>query len=743
MTVTALGIRHHGPGCARSLPAALRELAPDLVLVEGPPEADPLIPVALDAGLVPPVALMTWVVAEPQRAVFHPFAVFSPEWQALRWALTNGVPVRFCDLPMTQALALPRDDGADDAGEARDPLHWLAVADGYADGEQWWNDRIEETGSDARLFAEIGAAVGAVREELALAETTRSQLREASMRQQVRAAQREGFARIAFVCGAWHVPALGASTATATADAALLKGLARVKVGVSWTPWTHGRLTRASGYGAGVRAPGWYEHLFTSDGDTVPRWLVRAARELRSHDLPTSSANVIDATRLATTLASLRGRPVAGLAELDAAIRAVFCGGEDALRPLLERTLLVGERLGELPPGLARLPLEADLLAIAKSLRLVQGAAATVVEVDLREENGRRRSVFLHRLLALDVPWGRKQDAGRTRGSFKEVWKLQWQPELAIALVDAAAFGNTIESAAAARLARDATATASVAELVPRLGLAMLADLPAALPALRTALQERAARTDDVGALLDAVPPLVHLARYGDVRATDQELVRGLLPDLVARVHVGLGAAAVGIDAEAAQELAERVRAHHAALAVLADDRLLAGADAALLGLADRDDAHAQVRGLAVRLLRGRHVLDEDAAARRLQRELSQGAAPARAAAWLEGFLGGHGADLAHDPGLLATVDAWVAALSDERFQEVLPLVRRTFGTFAAPERRQVATALRSRWDGAKAGPAAVAATSIDRERARPAVAALARLFGLPEPGAALDEGAP
>src|SRR5438093_5228482 len=98
MSVHLFGIRHHGPGCARSLAAALQALQPDCILVEGPPEADELARFAGEPGLVPPVALLVYAPDEPQRAVFYPFAEFSPEWQALCYAHAHGVELRFCDL---------------------------------------------------------------------------------------------------------------------------------------------------------------------------------------------------------------------------------------------------------------------------------------------------------------------------------------------------------------------------------------------------------------------------------------------------------------------------------------------------------------------------------------------------------------------------------------------------------------------------------------------------------------------
>ena len=53
---------------------------------------------------------------------------------------------------------------------------------------------------------------------------------------------------------------------TAKADQALLKGLPKVKVQSTWVPWTYRHLTRASGYGAGIVSPGWYEHLWRCRG---------------------------------------------------------------------------------------------------------------------------------------------------------------------------------------------------------------------------------------------------------------------------------------------------------------------------------------------------------------------------------------------------------------------------------------------------------------------------------------------
>ena len=55
-------------------------------------------------------SLLGYVAAEPARALFAPFARFSPEWQAVAWCNERGIPVRAIDQPMAVTLAARDDD---------------------------------------------------------------------------------------------------------------------------------------------------------------------------------------------------------------------------------------------------------------------------------------------------------------------------------------------------------------------------------------------------------------------------------------------------------------------------------------------------------------------------------------------------------------------------------------------------------------------------------------------------------
>ncbi len=377
--------------------AELDRVKPAVILIEGPADADPLL--ALAATRACARRSRCWPTPRTRRGCPRSgrSRVFSPEWQALRWAADHQVPVRFCDLPASMVLAADprREDSrrgrpaatrtepetmlpvrtaqltaakatagqpgsAAPAGEDQvreDPIGALAAAAGYDDPERWWDDVIESRLDGQPPFDALTEAMAELRARQPPRRRPRQRQedrREAHMRQVLRAALKQADGTVAVVCGAWHAPALAGKLPPASADAALLRGARRRKTALTWVPWTHSRLAAASGYGAGITSPGWYHHLFTAADHPVARWLTQVAGVLRARDLPVSSAHVIEAVRLAEALAALRGRPLAGLAEVSEATRSVLCErrrGSGRVRD--PPTWCVGERLGTVPDSAA------------------------------------------------------------------------------------------------------------------------------------------------------------------------------------------------------------------------------------------------------------------------------------------------------------------------------------------------------------------------------------------------------
>ncbi|MFF8613368.1 DUF5682 family protein [Streptomyces sp. NPDC015350] len=794
-----LGVRHHGPGSARAVRAALDAARPGAVLVEGPPEGDALLPLAADEGMRPPVALLAHAVDDPGQAAFWPLAAFSPEWVAIRWALEHDVPVRFIDLPAAHSLAMTRaaeqaaaDGGdGDEAGDgpaaadgagapdpgapsaipsadpsadtsvdpsARapvDPVAVLAGAAGYDDPERWWEDVVEHRTQDGgpvdplAPFAALAEAMTALREVYGDGGHPRDTVREAYMRIQLRKAVKEFGDGIAVVCGAWHVPALGAVT-TLTADRALLKGLPKVRTEMTWVPWSHRRLARHSGYGAGIDSPGWYGHLFEAADRPIERWMTKVAGLMRDEDRFVSSAHVIEAVRLAGTLAALRGRPLAGLSETTDAIRAVMCEGSDVPLALVRDRLVVGETLGEVPDTAPAVPLQRDLARRQRTLRLKPEAQERELELDLRKDNDAARSRLLHRLRVLAVGWGEPVAGRASTGTFRESWLLRWEPELYVQVAEAGTWGTTVLSAATARAGALAEAATTLAEVTALAEQCLLAELPEALPVVMRALADRAALDSDVGHLADALPALARTLRYGDVRSTDMTALGEVAAGLAERIRVGLPPACTGLDADGAEEMRRRVDGVHTAIGLLSGTaRAVADADGlrerwadALRGLAARDTVAGVVRGRAARLLLDEGRLGEDDAARLMGLALSPGTPPADAAAWIEGFVGGAaggGMLLVHDERLLGLVDAWLTGVPADTFVDVLPLLRRTFSAYEAGVRRTLGELVRR--GPAAGGPAAVTGAgatapgfgpALDGARADAVEPVLRLLLGLP-----------
>jgi uncharacterized protein DUF5682 len=691
MSIHIFGIRHHGPGSARSLREALESLRPDLLLVEGPPDAADVLPLLIHPQMKPPVALLIHAAGDLKRSVFYPFAIYSPEWQALHFALTNSIAARFMDLPQAHQLALEALDHK--AQSPGDPLQQLAEAAGYGDSEHWWGRMVEERGDGRDLFSAIFEAMSALREKIPGAVEPIEAQREAFMRQTIRAAKREGFQRIGVICGAWHAPALALDSGTVPAakeDAAVLKGLPKIKVQATWVPWTNGRLRLASGYGAGIDSPRWYQHLWETRELVGIRWLVEVAQLLRESDLDVSPAHVIEAVRLAETLAALRERSIPGLTELNEATQTVLCFGSESPLKLIHDKLIVGEILGQVPDEAPMPPLQQDLMREQRRLRLAAEAGWRTLDLDLRKENDRSRSRLLHRLSLLGVHWGEVERASGKAGTFHEIWRLRWRPELAIALIEASVWGRTIVEAASAS-ARDAAARADdLAGLTNLLDRALLAEIPDAIDQLMERLQAVAAVASHAAHLMEALPPLSSILRYGNVRGTDAEIVAEVVKGLVVRICIGLPGACASLSDEAAAIMFDRMINTDNAVTLLQNDEFQKMWQRSLQQISGQNSVHGIVAGRCCRLLLDANALTAEEAALRIRLALSTAGEPAQAAAWIEGFLKDSGLLLLHDERLWQVIDNWITDLRAENFTAMLPLLRRTFATFSSPERRQL-----------------------------------------------------
>ncbi len=741
-----LGIRHHGPGSARHLVETLENIQPDILLIEGPPEGEEMLTWVAHSKMKPPVALLGYVPDTPQQAVFYPFSEFSPEWQAIQYAAKHNLPTRFIDVPLMHKLAGKAQDEQSVEEEEnknttenveevldidrdipwRNPLSYLAEIAGFEDAELWWEHQFEIASQPLEVFDAIAEAMTSLRENLPNREDKNEEIREAFMRKGLRNAQKQQFKKIVVICGAWHVPALK-NMPPAKEDNELLKNLPKTKIATTWIPWTNQKLSRESGYGAGVNSPGWYQHCWQHPKDDGTIWLSHAANVFRKNQFDISSAHIIEAVRLANNLAALRNFSKASLLELNEATQSVMCMGDDMPMKIIWNELIVGKEMGTVPTGTPQVPLQKDFEQTIKKLRLKQSADSAPLALDLRKETDLQKSIFLHRLAILEIPWGRLMYA-RGKGTFKEEWTLTWYPELTLQLLDKASWGNTFEEAGNQYLTHLAKETQQLDKVTVLLQRAIPAELTEGTKQIVQRIDALSTSTSDILTLIKTFPPLAQVRRYGNVRNTDLETIGLMLYAIFYRVTAGLPVGSTGIDQAQATTLTESIGQMHQAVLMLDEEELRLNWIDALKKTSTMQTAAPKVQGFCYKLRYDLQELSPEATAQAFSQALSIGNPPAFAAAWLEGFLQDAANILLVDEVIWDIINDWVASLNDENFTEVVPLLRRTFANYSSPERQKIAQKAKQ---GKLSRSQSQASFEIDHARAQKVLPLMYKIFGV------------
>ncbi|MFH8804156.1 DUF5682 family protein [Streptomyces sp. NPDC017936] len=468
-----VGVRHHAPSLAAAVPALLDEAKPDVLLVELPAEMQPWLPWLGHEETRAPVAL----AAAPGDGggnggpAFYPFADFSPELAAVRWALRQDVPVVACDLPLADRAW---DEGRRaPARGAGGPGLAAALRAGLTGrpGDDLWDRLVEATapGSPPEALRRAALLTGWALREDAAASGGVPELdlrRERWMRARLADATAHG-QRAAVVVGAFHAPALVEGPAEEDAEAAPAPATAS---GPGWTtsliPYSYTLLDERSGYPAGIRDPEWQDRVLRAAGDpgaleeALTRAAVRICAELRGLGHPSGPADAREITRLASDLARLRGLPAAGRGELVEAVQTVLAQGEPygrgrAVARAMER-VLVGTRTGRPAPGAPRSGLVPAVEAEVAELGLPGPAAdgpatARDLRLDpLRSDLDRRRELLLRRLTVCGVPYAQAREVVGAGGAeaLTSRWEVRWTPATAAMLTAAGVRGVTPAQAA-------------------------------------------------------------------------------------------------------------------------------------------------------------------------------------------------------------------------------------------------------------------------------------------------------
>ncbi|MFD5777579.1 vWA domain-containing protein [Streptomyces fungicidicus] len=468
-----IGVRHHAPSLAAAVPALLDEAEPEVLLVELPAEMQRWLPWLGHEETRAPVALAAAAAGDGGDGgpAFYPFADFSPELAAVRWAVRHGVPVTACDLPLADPAWSDGRRAAERAAGGPGLAEALRTRLTGRAGDDLWDRLVEATapGSPPEALRRAALLTGWALREDAAASGGVPELdlrRERWMRARLAEATARG-ERAAVVVGAFHAPALlRRDTEEEKEEGPVADDARRPEWNTSLIPYTYALLDERSGYPAGIRDPEWQDMVLRAAGDpaaleeALARAAVRVCAELRGLGHPSGPADAREISRLASDLARLRGLPAAGRGELVEAVQTVLAQGEPygrgrAVARAMER-VLVGTRTGRPAPAAPRSGLvpavEAELarLSLPGPQEGGPGPARDLRLDPLRSDLDRRRELLLRRLTVCGVPYAEAREVVGAGGAeaLTSRWEVRWTPATAAMLTAAGVRGVTPAQAA-------------------------------------------------------------------------------------------------------------------------------------------------------------------------------------------------------------------------------------------------------------------------------------------------------
>ena len=722
--VNIVGIRHLSPNGSFYLINLLERIKPTCVLIEAPSDLNDTIIHIVSKNVVPPIAILAYTEELPIDTIAYPLAEYSPEYQALLWSNKNNADTKFIDLPTTAFFSFKKEKyTTDEEIEKIEEYHYnlkniyknIATLDKCINYEDYFEKNFEQSWDDYERLKFESQELRKITEPLEAENTpnkfAENYLRESYMAYQIEEAiKKHDPEKIVVITGAYHANQLSSITPMTESE---VKSLPHRKSKTTLMPYSFYKLSRHSGYGAGNNAPAYYQLMWECTKKNIPmvnQYMSTLAQYIREKDGYCSTANVIEGVKLANSLAYLKGSAKPTLEDMHES--AITCLGEGERNKLVLAfaSTDIGTVFGSLPEGVSQTPLQDDFNREIKRLKIekYKQLVATTIELDLRENTRVKskeaafidlnRSTFFHRLSFLGIDFSIIQRVKQDNATWREIWNLQWTPEVEIQLVESVLKGETIELAAYYQLKEKLEDSKSLSEVTELIWIACVCQLTSELKNTIKILQELVTDTGEFIEISKSCQKLSSIIQYGSLRNFNTIELEKILGQIFLRGTL-LMVDYAGCDNKLAKEVVPEINAMHNIsqenFNLIDDQRWVKE----LEELAKRDDRNPILSGLAFSILLERNLATESDCAVEISRRLSQGTPADLGASWFEGLSQRNRYALLSRTFLWQQLDIYVNSLDDEEFKRCIVFLRRAFSTFEPREKSSVAKLLGEIWN--------------------------------------------
>ncbi|WP_046214475.1 DUF5682 family protein [Paenibacillus wulumuqiensis] len=488
-------IRHHSPACSYHLLQLIKDYQPQIILIEGPVNGNPLIPVLADERTEAPVSLYyTYETSGEKAAFYFPLLDYSPEYAAIRQAAKLGIPAQFIDLNYRsmrkESLSAEQDEPSKEADRVSYQDEKLLTGSSFINRlcrrlncrhfDELW-EKMFELGATRQSTREFMYSVFVYcslsrlcysQAELAQEGTL---ARERHMRQRIDEAKKQ-YQRILVITGGFHTYGLldhPSGQEQSDENFAPLYNTEPNEFREQIYPmvYTFEEADRLNGYASGMPYVGYYAEIWTllqkknassAYEQTAIRMLSRLMRLLRKAQEEVSTSDATEAYGMVQGLAVLRGKPEGGVYELMDSVISSFIKGEHTLasgQPLQELSrMLTGNRIGTVAPNAFTVPIVDDfknLAAVCKLQISVTGRHKKVLDLYSRPLH-RQTSRLLHCMNFLETELAVMESgpdwvAYRDVNLMRETWTYTYSSYTEARLIENSIYGGTIREAAAHR----------------------------------------------------------------------------------------------------------------------------------------------------------------------------------------------------------------------------------------------------------------------------------------------------